>query len=110
MPVNGNITFRCEAQGPDYDRTTGLRWNIAMGIYSGNKTHASVFASKFSNRFTHLLADVNNPAILCIHNLQLSENRSTVQCLVANVANSGSQVITMYVEGKLICNKTQFRA
>ena len=104
MPVNGSITLQCEAQGPGYHNHTGLQWNIAVGTYSRNETHAAVVASLSGNKFTYVQTDVNNPAILHIHNLQISENRSTVQCLVANVANSVSQAITIYVEGKLICN------
>ena len=47
---------------------------------------------------------LKNPTMLRIHNLQISENRSTVQCSVSNLANTGSQVITIFVEGKLICD------
>ena len=102
--MNGSITLHCEAQVPPYKSKTELHWNIAVGTYSRNETHAAVVASLAGNKFTYVQTDVNNPAILHIHNLQISENRSTVQCLVANVANSVSQVITIYVEGKLICN------
>ena len=110
MPVNGYITLHCEAQVPPYSRNTDLQWNIAVGTYSKNETHAAVIASEPSNRFSHVQPDVSNPAILRIHNLQISENRSTVQCLVTNLADTGSQVITIYVEGKLVCNKIQCHA
>ena len=75
MPVNGSITLHCEAQRPPYSRNTDLQWNIAVGSYSRKETHAAVIASELSNRFSHVQPDVNNPAILRIHNLQMSENR-----------------------------------
>ena len=102
--MNGSITLHCEAQGPRYGRNTHLQWNIALGSYSRNDTNAELIAVLFNNKFTHVQPDVNNPDILRIHNLQISENKSTVQCLVANDDTTESQVITIYVEGKLICD------
>ena len=102
--MNGSITLHCEAQGPDYGRNTNLQWNLALGSYSRNRASAEFIAFDFSNKFTDLQPDVNNPDILRIHNLQISENISTVQCLVANLDNSGSQIITIYVQGRLICD------
>ena len=99
MPVNGSITLHCEAQGPEYYYYTGLQWNIALGTYSKNEKSAAVIAFESRNKFTYVQPDVNNPAVLRIHNFQISENRSTVQCSVTNLANTGSQVITIYAEG-----------
>ena len=73
-----------------------------MGTYSKKEESAAVIALEFSNKFTYVQTDVKNPAPLRIHNLQISENGSTVQCSVTNVDDTGSQVITIYVEGKQI--------
>ena len=99
--MNGSITLHCEAQGPP---NTHLHWNIALGSYSMNDTNAELVAVLFSNKFTHVQPNVDNPDILRIHNLQISENESTAQCLVINDNLTKSQVITIYVEGKLICD------
>ena len=51
VPVNGSITFHCEAQGPDYDiKYTSLQWNIAMGAYTWTRAGFAVIASR-SDRF-----------------------------------------------------------
>ena len=104
VPVNDSITLHCEAQVPPYKRNTILQWNIAMSTYSRNGTLATDIAQEFSNKFTRVQTYLKNPTMLRIHNLQISENRSTVQCSVSNLANTGSQVITIFVEGKLICD------
>ena len=104
MPVNGSITLHCEAQGPPFTNTTKLQWNLAVGIYSKNGKSAAVIALEYMNKFTYVQPDVENPAVLRIHNLQISENRSTVQCSVTNHADTGSEDIIIYVEGKLICD------
>ena len=92
MPVNGSITLHCEAQVPPFDNYTqsGLQWNIAVGAY----THGQL--QIFLN---HLL--IGNPSILCVHHLLLSENGSTVQCLVTNLLDTWSQIVTIYVVGKM---------
>ena len=99
MPVNGSITLHCEAQGPDYFIYTSLQWNIAIGAYSWTRTDIVAISGSPSNRFSRL-SNFNNPSILRVHNLLQSENRSTVQCLVANLPNTWSQIVTIYVEGK----------
>ena len=103
MPVNGSITLHCEAQGPDYDMYTSLQWNIAMGAYSWTRAHIAVIALR-SDRFSRL-SNVNNPSILRAHSLLLSENGSTVQCLISNDRTANwSQIIMIYVEGEKICD------
>ena len=103
MPVNGSITLHCEAQGPDYYNYTSLQWNIAIGAYSWTRADISTISRSPFNRFSKL-SNVNNPSILRVHNLLQSENGSTVQCLVANLPDTWSQLVTIYVEGKNICN------
>ena len=103
VPLNGSITLKCHATM--LSSLASLHWNITLkgstSVRGSSGTLISIYRGKYS------VPDglqTNNPTLLRIHNLQLQENGSTVQCVVPTYlggyfASSPAQVV--FVEGEL---------
>jgi hypothetical protein len=105
VPLNGSITLKCHATNGMFSSITLLQWNITgniSGLGSGG-----ALSSSGQGKYSVPKGSRDNPTLLSIHNLQLNESSSTVQCGVPNNLQGGyharSEAKFIFVEGAPLC-------
>ena len=105
VPVGKDIVFRCHA--PQLRPHNEFHWNIKLGDFVKNITKLSSenFPSALIHKISKNISYLSNPTILNMHNPQLNESGSTIQCLLlgrtVNDKNLLSTVVHIFVEGQL---------
>ena len=101
VPQNGSITLKCHATM--YPSITSLHWNITLN--GSTSVRGSGGTLSISERGKYSVPDglqTENPTLLRIHNLQIHENGSSVQCAVPDLSGvhvASSQAKVVFVEG-----------
>ena len=102
--LNGSLTVKCNATM--YPSITSLHWNITLNGSTNVRGSGGTVSS--SGRGKYSVPDglqIENPTMLRIHNLQLHENGSTVQCAVPDLSGvyvASSQAKVVFVEGEML--------
>ena len=105
VPVGKDIVFRCHA--PQHRPHNEFHWNIKLGDFVKNITKLSSenFPSALIHKISKNISYLSNPTILNVHNPQLNESGSTIQCLLLGRSDNDedlrSNVVHIFVEGQL---------
>ena len=100
VPVHDGIVFRCHASG--VHENSVLSWNIDLGHLTLNETATFELGVDSNHRLTVNENYKKNPAEVRIHNLQLNESGSKIQCLgYIGIEEVNSSIVHIFVEGRL---------
>ena len=100
VPVHDDIVFRCHALGLHENGV--LFWNIDIGPSTLNETTTLELEMDSNHKLTVNKDYKRNPAEVHIHNLQLNESGSKIQCLgYIGIEEVKSSILQIYVEGQL---------
>jgi hypothetical protein len=106
VPLNGSLTVKCNAT--TFPSLTSLHWNITLKDSTNVRGIGGTLSRNYPGKYSvPNTLQTENPTLLTIHNLQLHENDSTVQCGVLNpfsaVYVASSQAKVVFVEGVPLC-------
>ena len=113
VPLNNSLTLKCHAT--TFTSEASLQWNITLvgstSVRGNGGTLASIGQGKYS---LPKGIQTENPTLLRVHNLQLNESGSTIQCGVPDNLRGGyharSQAKFIFVEGEMaICLHNIYR-
>ena len=100
VPVHDGIVFRCHA--PGVHENSVLSWNIDLGPLTLNETATFELGVDSNHKLTVNENHKKNPAQVHIHNLQLNESGSKIQCLGhVGIQEVISSIVHIFVEGLL---------
>ena len=103
VPLNGSLTLKCNAT--TFSSLASLFWNITLNGSTSVRGSSGTLSRNSQGKYSVPdTLQTENPTLLNIHNLQLHENGSTVQCGVPNLSGvyvAISQAKVVFVEGEL---------
>ena len=108
VPLNGSLTLKCNAT--TFSSLASLLWNITLKDSTNVRGSSGILSRNYEGKYSvpnyYNTLQTENPALLTIHNLQLHENDSTVQCGVLNPSSAvyvaSSQAKVVFVEGEML--------
>ena len=109
VPVGASLILTCHAGSP-YASWAPLYWDINLGNFSVRGQTSSNLMSNNGGKFSTPSGSngKQNPSTLEIHNMQVKENGSSIQCgvpdtMAENMYSDVSRVIYILVESELYC-------
>ena len=100
VPVHDDIVFRCHAPGVHENGV--LSWSIDLGPLTLNRIPTVKLEMDSNQKLTVNENYENNPAEVHIHNLQLNESGSNIQCFgYTGIQEVKSSIVLIFVEGQV---------